>query len=139
MIALDTNIIIYAIHFESSHNKAAQSLLKRLATQNTLFALASQTVPESINVLCKYLNLPTGRALGAINRVIEDFQIKIAYPNAQTLSVFSALMKDAGSSTKTFDMFLAATLLSNDIHTLYTFNKKDFQHIRGLTLPDISA
>lgn len=75
--------------------------------------------------------------------MIENYSnspFRIIYPNINTSSVFSELFqKRPAKGGKIFDVFLAATMLSNNIPTIITANTKDFEGFLNIKIIDLKS
>jgi len=59
----------------------------------------------------------------------------IVRPTLTTLKIFLNLLEDTSKKgIVLFDLYLAATLTSNEIDSIYTYNNKDFKDIKTLKL-----
>jgi predicted nucleic acid-binding protein len=69
---------------------------------------------------------------------ILDLKLKLGAryisPKESTLDVYKKLVIERKSDRKFdfFDYYLAATMISNDVKTIYTANAKDFGEIKGI-------
>lgn len=132
-IFFDTNILIYNQDKSSQfykiaskwHNKALTGEINAvLSSQNLLEFAAVMTNPNKIThpLTQKY-------TATEINKYIDTDKFEIIYPNNETLKTFSALLKKypMKNPRQIFDLFLVATMISNDLYQILTLNKQDFQ------------
>ncbi len=131
-ILLDTNILIYA-YDESSpyHAKAAEIINLALAGEFEA-VVAQQNLIEFANILTSNYKIPASSVSGDIEDILKDFQLITPLP--KTIHHFLQLIRDLNVNTYLFDIYLVATMISNDIENLITCNDKDFAGIKGLTV-----
>uniref|UniRef100_UPI002624B7B1 type II toxin-antitoxin system VapC family toxin n=1 Tax=uncultured Maritalea sp. TaxID=757249 RepID=UPI002624B7B1 len=130
-VLIDSNILIYAINTSSPKHSEAKTFLRELRDTPVI---AHQNILEAFRILthAKYSHpMPVGSALRSLNLLCGDSQMIL--PNSLTFSLlqeFSTVHKLDGN--RVFDAYLAATALSNDVHTIATDNVKDFAKFSGL-------
>lgn len=136
MILFDSNILIHARNLKDKKYKECMRLLEMSARKEIEGAISSQNILEFAAVMHNQAEV-----FGNINNKItssflKNFQsgyLKIIYPNKRTLKVFNELVRTEPSRNskkvkrKTFDTFLAATMISNNVKDVITYNKKDFE------------
>ena len=132
MILLDSNILIYAHAADSPFHVSARQLRDQ-AAQGALSACLS---PQ---VLCEFFSVITDDRL--VKPVLSPAQAKREIstywnaggfhrivPKETTVSrLVSMLDRHPLKRRDIFDAFLVATMLDNDIRTIYTRNVKDFE------------
>ncbi len=95
--------------------------------------ITHQNLVEFSVVLTKF-GIPEKQMRDYLGSFINTFLV--VHPLEHTLEHFLNLI-DRGHNIKGvrfFDYYLVATLLSNDINTLYTYNISDFQRIKDIQL-----
>lgn len=137
MICFDTNVLVYAINDKDPNHTKAQDFFELAIQNRQQLAISSQTIPESQHVLMKYYHQTSQTAHKVVFEVLTAFQVQILYPNQDTIRIFRKLMSNEESPKRVYDLFLASTMISNDVHEFFTFNKKDFKDIEDLTLLDL--
>ena len=133
MTLFDTNILIYNQDKNSQffniasewHNKALSGEINAvISSQNLLEFAAVMTNPNKITH-------PLTQKLAAleINKYFATDQFEIIYPNNETIKAFSALLKKypMKNPIQIFDLFLVATMISNEIYQILTLNRQDFR------------
>lgn len=138
MIAVDTNIIVYAHREDSPFHKEALSVMTTLAEQKTRWAIPWPSVHEFISIVThpKIYNPPTpiSIALAAIRQWIES-------PNCKMLSEGPTYFKHLASLCESgkiqggmvHDARIAALSLDNGVKILYTADR-DFSRFDSLKI-----
>lgn len=125
---IDTNILVYAINADSSKHKIAKAFLKEFETS---LEVAHQNILESLRVLThpKFAQVMSARnATDAILSITSA--CRLFSPNYQTIYLALEMIKKYKlSSNQVFDVYLAATALSNGVNTIVTDNVADFSKI----------
>jgi len=100
--------------------------------------LAQQNLVEFIHVVTdprqmeKHLLLP--KALAEAEKFHQLFRI-ISPLESTAEELFNLIGKKSKlGKGKIFDLYLAATMLSNGVGTIYTFNASDFKDVPGITV-----
>ena len=131
-VLLDTNILIYSIDENSIYFEQSQNIL-----QNTTLELytTSKNLSEFLAVLTR---IPDNSI--SVNKaliVIQDF-IDISfvlYPSEKSFSIFKKLLQRyKPTGLKIHDFEILSIALSNQINTIATFNKKDFNEVKEINL-----
>jgi len=126
VILADSNILIYAINEDSDKNKKAQTFLQKNAGR---IVVAHQNILETIRILIHKSSVhpvPVEEAIDLVNRILAA--VEIISPTEETFYIFRELIEQSKtSSSRIFDVYLAATCLSNGITEIATDNVKDFK------------
>ncbi len=133
MISLDTNILVYSVDELSPFHNQAKSFLTKLINDSKRFALTWQVLMEFYAVVTsagKKMKVPSENAWKFVESLLESGKVELIYPNKDTNKFLKQILtKKKCVGSKIFDLFLAATLLSNEVNTLVTENIKDFSGI----------
>jgi predicted nucleic acid-binding protein len=136
MILFDTNILVYVHNKVSIYHKKAYQLEADVLAGKLPAVLSSQNLIELYSIITNPKK--TLRPLPAVeaNKVIQDYldsPFKIIYPKEGTIEELFELTSSANThGGKIFDTFLVATMLSNNVNTIYTNNEKDFLRFREI-------
>lgn len=141
-IFIDTNVLVYAtlLDFEPAKNKEALNTLNSLRKQNSELFISTQILREFYAVVTnkKYLQNPLApkQANEQIKFFISTFNV---LPISDTIFPSLAAISEKYNITGQLihDATIVATMLTNDIKTIYTFNIKDFKHIKEIKLLNI--
>lgn len=128
---LDSNLLVYAINISSPKHLQAKAYLE----SGTSFCLAQQNIFETLRVLThsKFTSpMPINQALATV------FQIASACfviaPKEETYHVAGELIKKYQlAANQIFDVYLVATMLTNEVETIATDNTRDFSKYAEIT------
>jgi predicted nucleic acid-binding protein len=130
---IDTNILLYALDRKSPLHPKAKALLELGLHEGTRLVVAHQNILECIGVLTRGYKVPRGIALREVIAFTSAFEQIAPFPG--TIDTFLSLMRRA-KAVYVFDMYLAATMLDNNVERIITANTKDFQ---GTGLKEVVA
>ena len=132
MILLDSNVLVYAHAAHSPFFDAAQ----RLRDQAVVDELAACISPQ---VLCEFIAtctnpklfrpaLSPAQAVKELTTYWASAHIRKIFPKDRTIERMAELIaRYRLSGQRIYDVFLVATMLDNDVRTIYTLNTKDFE------------
>lgn len=130
MILFDTNILVYSQNKKDPRYQTCQNWIKKSENQKIQGAISSQNIVEFVSVFINLSKLTHQTKQEDVIKSLASFQspiMKIIYPTAQTVSIFNQLLiKNQTTPKKVFDLFLIATMLSNSVKQLLTYNTKDY-------------
>ena len=136
---LDANILVYAMDVGAPQHTASQRLLQAARNPATVLYLISQ-------VLCEFYSIVTNprriavpyspaEALQAIEALLALPGIRLLRTPEHAVRIWIGLLqRHPVTGSAVFDLQLVATMLANGIQRIYTFNTKDFQVFRELTV-----
>lgn len=136
MIAVDTNILIYARREEMPLHDKALAELHRLAEGDLPWALPLFCVGEFVRVVSHpRLFAPvtkTEAAMNFINALLESPTARLLIPNEGFLEVFARLVSESKVTGNTvFDAQIAALCLHSGVREILT-EDRDFQRFPEL-------
>ncbi len=128
---IDTNVLIYAFEKEASEKKEiARSIIDECFDGKNFLAVSNQILAEFFFIVTEKLKVDKDEAKEVMEKIIERETItKTRYTEETTLSAID-IQKE--SKMPFWDALIAATMLENNIRTIYTENTKDFS-IAGIT------
>ena len=130
-VGIDTNVMIYYLDRDSPfHEECRKNLTTLVESQRAV--LAQQNLVELAVVLNR-----RGVSLEQSEIYVGSFadSIPVLRPTLTTLKTFLNLLKKTPKkSIALFDLYFAATLISNQVNILYTYNEKDFSNIKDLKM-----
>ncbi len=134
---VDTNVLVYAILQDSDQFQASQDLLDRAQDGEIPLCLTPQVLAELYSVITNPSRVshpcPSDQAVD----VVEEF---LAMPGLTLLPMPPDVVSRWADLARRhpvrggaiYDLQLAATMLGNGIHRIYTYNRADFEAIEGL-------
>jgi predicted nucleic acid-binding protein len=123
---LDTNVLIYAYEKEESKRKEiAGSILEKCYNGELTLAISNQNIAEFASVSLKKMRVES-KTLKNVIEIISEFNgfIKLQY-KLKTINEAINISNEYHMSF--WDSLIAATMLENNIYTIYTENEKDFK------------
>lgn len=131
---IDSNVLIYADLDNSPFNQAAQDFINKGIASAGDFAIAIQNLVEFYSVLTnpKQTNpvRSASEASQKIRKIIESGFYKIVIPKVQTSgTILRLLAKYPVRGADIHDLNLAATMIDNNIDTIYTADTKIFKKL----------
>lgn len=124
---IDTNILVYSVDRTSPFYQAVTDMFQKAAEDGVEFVIAQQNLTEYIAVLTQGYKVSQASAAEDAKAFAAQFEVIAPLPT--TLNTFFNLMEQSNSSTYVFDLYLAATMLDNEVRRILTANQKDFQNI----------
>jgi predicted nucleic acid-binding protein len=129
-IFVDTNIFVYLftdinINKKNKCKKLIENIIKN---KNIELTISIQTIIEFINVASKKIKTTSYKKAQAIYFFEKNFTI--LYYNTNT--IIEAIKIELKYNIYFFDALIIATMLENNITTIYSENEKDFKKIKEL-------
>ena len=130
---VDTNILVYAsVKSAGKKHKLSLALVEDYFLSDDDSPIAIQTLGEFFNVInSKYHEKKSAEACDNIIRGFLEINniIKLGYKEKELLKA----MELAQTYNKHFwDCLIAATMLENNVYTIYTENIRDFEGLPGI-------
>lgn len=131
LILLDTNILVYGHQEESEFHGRSRSILQQGFEGKAPLCVCPQVLIEfyaTITNLKRVTNpAPPQEAIGEIEKYLQSRCIQKIYAGENAWEYTSSLLKRyTPKGMKVFDLQLVATMLANNVHRIYTFNRDDF-------------
>ncbi|MGA1874777.1 MAG: type II toxin-antitoxin system VapC family toxin [bacterium] len=135
---LDTNILVYAADKSSPFYKASLLLREKGLRGELSFCICPQTLTEFFAIVTDFKRVSKPRtqreALSEIEKYLFSKNILKIYPGPEVVEIMIDLLKKYKiTKQKIFDLQLVATMLSNNINHIYTYNSKDFSMFKEIT------
>jgi uncharacterized protein len=138
VIALDTNILVYARRMESAHHLRARQIVTRLAEGDEAWAIPWPCVYEFLRVVThpRIFDPPTD-----LDRAIGDLDSLLASPSLTLLGegpahlehLRRAVLTGRATGNLVHDAHIAALMLDHGVRELWTTDR-DFTRFAGLRL-----
>jgi len=134
---LDTNILIYNHQALSKFHSTSRAILEKGLRGELKLCVCPQVLLEFYTVVTNPRRVThpinSEEAAEEIERYLRAKTITKIYPKADLLEITVELLKKYGAKEKEiFDLQLAATMLSNNVTRLYTYNRDDFIRIKEI-------
>jgi len=123
---VDTNILLYSVDRKSPFHDWSKEILEAGLQHSSSLVVAHQNLIEFVAVLTRGYGVERKRALGDAQVFASRFDV--IFPLPTTLETFFQLA-DKEKTTYPFDLYLAATMLDNQITRIITGNGKDFRGV----------
>ena len=141
MIAVDTNVLLYADREETPQHRAALRALRWLAEGHEAWAIPIQCVGEFLRVVShdRVFQPPTpiGEALASIESLLASPSARVLVPGGRYLRILREVIERAEvRGNLVFDAQIAAVCLEHGATTLLTEDRDftRFQEIKPLSL-----
>jgi len=136
MIAIDTNVLVYAHRAESSFHSRAFDCIKHLAEGNKPWAMPVSCLHEFLAIVTNpkvFRPASTyAQALAQVKAWLASPQVNILHSGAQHWQILSDLTHKAKLQGEQFqDARIAALCLENGVSALYSADR-DFGHFKAL-------
>jgi len=143
MIAVDTNILLYADREETPQHRAALRALRRLAEGQEAWAVPIQCIGEFLRVVShdRVFQPPTpiDEALASIESLLASPAARLLMPGNRYLPIFRDVIARSGvRGNLVFDAQIAAVCLEHGATTLLT-EDRDFTRFQGIKPQSLAA
>lgn len=142
-VLFDSNILIYTHNKASFFHRQAFDLVKAVMGGSIKGVLAQQNLLEFYSTITDSRRvekpLSAKEALSLVEQYLSS-PFRIIFPSTETIQATLALgYKQNFKNGKIFDVYLIATMLSNNISSIITVNAKDFKDFPGIKVFDIRS
>ena len=137
MIAVDTNVLIYAHRHEFAQHQSALIALRSLADGRDLWAIPSLCLGEFLRVAThpRILRPPSSvaQATGALQAVLEAPSLRVLTAGERHPELLLRLVRDyQATGNLVFDAQIVALCLEHGVHELLTADR-DFDRFREIS------
>ncbi len=139
MIAVDTNVLVYAHNTDDPHHERARAELRALAEGDAAWALPVFVIGEFLRVVTNRrgpLPRPSAPtvAMGAIDALLASPSAVLLMPGRRYLPLLRGLIADSTpKGNEVFDAQVAAVCLENGAATILT-EDRDFRRFSGISV-----
>lgn len=128
---LDTNVLVYAVDESSPFHKDSKNIRDNALLGNIALCICPQVLMEFFAILTDSRRVKNPGEPDAVIEEIEKYlsskNIAKIYPEEDTLPKTIELLRKYKLRRQTvFDAQLVATMLSNNVTRIYTYNEDDF-------------
>ena len=132
---VDANVLVYAFDTNAAQHSASRTLLEAGRTGTTILYVTSQVLCEFYSIVTNSRRVLKPRSPAATIAAITDllsFLYVLPTP-ARTVEGWLDLLRGRPvTGGAVFDLQLAAAMLVNGVHRIYTFNAGDFEVVPEL-------
>ena len=139
MIAVDTNILVYAFNEDATQHDRAREVVQALAESDAAWALPVFVIGEFLRVVTNPRGpltrpgTPTS-AMDAIDSLLASPSVRALLPGRRYLPLLRRLVADANAKgNEIFDAQVAAVCLEHGATTILT-EDRDFRRFPGVTV-----
>ncbi len=134
---LDTNILVYAADEMSPFHQAARALIEKGLRGEILLCICPQVLNEFFATVTNPQRVSNPRTQNEARLEMEKYffskNILKIYPASDFIEITLDLLKRCEViRQEIFDLQLVATMLSNNVTRLYTYNSDDFTKFREI-------
>ena len=127
---VDANVLVYAMDADAPQHAASRALLEAARDSSTTLNVTSQVLCEFSSIVTNARRVPNPRspadAIGAISDLLAFLHV-LPSPARAVEGWLDLLRRRPVIGGDVFDLQLVATMLTNDVQRIYTFNAKDFE------------
>ncbi len=132
---LDTNVLIYAADEKSPFHSASTTLRDRGLKGEISLCVTPQVLMEFFAIVTDPKRVAKARdrvdALREVEKYVRAKNVSVIYSQPQTFDQSLELLKEYPLTGQAiFDLQLVATMLSNGVRRIYTYNQADFAKYR---------
>lgn len=139
MIAVDTNVLVYARRSTAPQHGAALSLLHGLATGSTPWALPHPCIVEFLRVVTHNVFrpvVPIAEAWQNIQTLLASPSVQLLTPTDRHLALLREVMEESGATGDlVYDAQIATLCLEHGVREILTADK-DFRRFPSLKATD---
>jgi predicted nucleic acid-binding protein len=136
---VDANILVYAFDVGASQHLASRSLLDAGRAGATTLYVTSQILCEFYSIVTNPRRVAKPRsAVDAITAIggLLSFLHVLPIPARAVEGWLDLLRRRPATGGAVFDLQLAATMLANGVHRIYTYNTGDFDVFKELAVSE---
>ncbi len=136
---IDTNILVYAHNKDSEFHSDCKSIVAKAVKNEIKAVIAVQNLIELYAIITDKRRVKHPLSPEKAKELIQFYRwnnsIRIIAPLPDTIdTVLKLVAKHHPKSQSVFDYLLAATMIENGIHGIYTANSADFKHFKEITV-----
>jgi len=136
---VDTNVMVYAADTNSPFHVACRQLIKQGIKDEVSLCVSPQVLFEFLAVITSPKRvvkpLKLDKAINEINKYLGYKNIKKIYPKNDVIKKTLELCKKYNiKGQEIFDVQIIATMLSNNVTTIYTYDKNHFERFKEIEI-----
>lgn len=142
-ILFDTNILVYAHNSDSTLHQYALNIVKDAVEGKLKGVLAQQNLLEFYSIITDHKRVANPLSPKEARELIKDYlhsPFEIIFPNKETGEIVLSFCQENNiKNGEIFDVYLAATCVSNNVKTILTANIKDFKNLTVINVIDLNS
>ncbi|MDO8515317.1 MAG: type II toxin-antitoxin system VapC family toxin [bacterium] len=132
LIFVDTNIFVYSADSTSKFQNQAKKIVEKFVNRELMGVISLQILLEFYSLITnkkRFKNFYSQiEATDFVRNLISVGNFKLIYPNVDSVStVVNILESKMVVDREIFDAAIIATMITNNVTTIYTANDKDFK------------
>ena len=136
-VVVDTNVFVYSLYDDQSQHEASKRLVEQSKTDEVCFCITQQVLAELYATVTNARRVTVPFEAAEAAQLLEDILdrpgVTLLHQPLDTTTRWLELIKQHGlRGRNVFDAQLVAAMQANDIHSIYTYNEKDFQRFDGI-------
>lgn len=136
---LDTNILVYSADETSPFHQKAKTLREKGLNGDVTLCICPQILSEYFAIITDSKRVSSPRtqdeAISEIQKYLYSKNILKIFPVPEIMEEMIELLKRYNITRQDiFDLQLVATMLSNNVNSIYTFNKADFVKFKEINV-----
>ena len=137
MIIFDTNILVYAQNQSDVRYGECRKWVKKVEEGECEGVVSSQNLVQFVTVVNNLSKMKRVAMKHGVEKYCENYRkiFKIVFPNSETMVTFEKMYKKY-KGNRIFDLFLVATMISNGVDKILTYNVRDFKDIEEIKVID---
>jgi len=129
---IDSQLFIYFQDSKSPFHSDTKELFSKIIKQTFTAVVAQQNILEIEAVLIRHYRKNKIEVIAHIEKILNAFRFSVITPQNETYRTYHELLRKIEAPVDIFDVYLAATMLDNNIRSILTFNIKDFAPIPNI-------
>lgn len=129
MKGIDSNILVYALNKDLPEHKACNDLLKNIAEGNETVSIPAIVFMESFHALVHAYKFKESEVKERIEAILDSENINVLDITISTIFLAFEIAEDYKTGGR--DSLIAASLLENNVKTIYSHDK-DFDKIETI-------
>ncbi len=139
MIAVDTNVLVYAAHRSSPLQRRAHEVLERLATGLSPWALPFPCVAQFLRVVTHRAFQPAlsvADALHNVRTLLRSPSVLLLTPTSRHLPLLAEVLEESrATGDMVYDAQIVALCLEHGVREIYTADR-GFRRFQGIRVTD---
>ena len=137
---IDTNVLVYAADATSTFHEPALQLRERGFQGEIPLVISPQVLMEFFAVITNPRRVQSPRssqeATAEVEKYLRSTTIRTIYTGDDILEQVLSLLQQHPQVARQeiFDLYLVATMLTNSVTRIYTYNQQHFSRFAGITV-----